>query len=55
MERKKQGDMEIKNMVQCEHLSYKFGIYICELRKEEKKIDCHECSKFLQSHLWSRK
>lgn len=37
--------------MQCENISYRFVIYICEFKKEEKKPDCHDCFNFSQSHI----
>lgn len=37
--------------MQCENISYKFGAYYCDILNEEKPDDCHECLKFIQSHL----
>lgn len=38
--------------MQCEHISYRFGIYMCEIKKEEKPRTCMLCSKFVKTHLY---
>lgn len=37
--------------MQCEYISYKFGVYIYEIKKQVKSVDCHECTRFSQAHL----
>lgn len=38
--------------MQCEHISFKFGVYICEIKKQVKSSDCHECLRFIQAHIY---
>lgn len=38
--------------MQCEKISYKFDVYFCEIKKQIKPADCHECSGFVQTHIY---